>query len=385
MKFSEIPGQSRMKNQLLQTVSSNRVSHAQLFFGPAGCGKLALAIAYAQYINCENRKPGFDGKFPDDSCGFCASCIKYNKFAHPDLHFFYPTAATKEVKKAVSKEFLTQWRAYLARKNFLVELSEWFGEIGLENKQGIINAEDCNEIIKILGYKAYESEYKVVIIWYAEKLFHAAAPKILKILEEPPEKTLFLLVSENMDQILNTILSRTQIVKIPKLSDREVVQALMELHCCTEIEARRIAVLCDGNLHMAMSLVNETGEEDHNFAAFRNWLRLCYKPDVVELTRFAEEMSKSSRESQKSLLSYALRTARHCLLVNYNMSQMVKLESDEKQFVQQLSPFINPANGDVFAQEFNSAIFHLERNANSKILFMDLSLKMVNLLKTAKA
>lgn len=189
MLFNKIIGQQQVKERLIQTVKENRVSHAQLFIGANGSGKLALAIAYAQYVNCKSRSE-------TDSCGICPSCIKYEKLIHPDLHFIYPIAATKEVKKPRSADFIESWRSLLIENNYYISLNEWFEKIGIENKQGIINAEDCNSIIKTLGYKSYEAEYKVMIIWMAEKLFHAAAPKILKILEEPPEKTLFILITE---------------------------------------------------------------------------------------------------------------------------------------------------------------------------------------------
>ena len=194
--------------------------HAQLFLGPEGSGKLPLALAYAQYINCQNRQE-------DDSCGHCPSCIKFNKLIHPDLHFVYPVSKTKDSSdKPTSKEFLKPWRELVLENNGYINLTDWYEKIDIEKKQGIINADDCNNIIKTLSYKSFESEYKIMIIWMVEKLFHSAAPKILKILEEPPEKTLFILISENPDIIINTILSRTQLVKIPKIANNDLYQEL---------------------------------------------------------------------------------------------------------------------------------------------------------------
>jgi DNA polymerase III subunit delta' len=381
MKFSEITGQIRIKNHLIKTVRNNRVSHSQLFTGPQGCGKLALAIAYAQYICCENKQVIEGSDLAGDSCGLCPSCVKYNKLAHPDLHFFYPVAPTTEIKKPISSDYIGKWRELLIQNNYMVDLLEWYDKMGLENKQGIINAEDCNEMIRLLGYKAYESEYKVVIIWFAEKLFHAAAPKLLKILEEPSDKTLLLLICENTDLMLNTILSRTQIVKIPKFTDRDIVNELSSRFGSTEAVSRKIAVLCDGNMKFATNLLAETENEDYNFTTLQAWLRLCYQGKVIEIQNFTEEISKIGRERQKSLLSYALRVTRRCLLLNLHLESLVKLEGEENNFVVKLSPFINPANGDMIAQEFNKAIFHIERNANAKILFMDLSLQLIRLLK----
>ena len=273
MRFSEIPGQQAIKEKLIQTVTSQRVSHAQLFYGPESSAKLALAIAYAQYINCKNRKTGIQDAgykmqdVPDpesfiphhkspvtshqlpvtsaDSCGVCPSCVKYQKLIHPDLHFIYPVATTKRVtKKPQSKLFADEWRKFFLQRPFPVNLRDWYDFIGIENKQGIINAEDCNEIITSLSYKSYESEYKVMIIWMVEKLFHSAAPKILKILEEPPEKTLLLLISEDPDQIISTIKSRCLMVRIPP--DRSIIK--------TDDDAR-----------------------EQYLDNFANWMRNCFK------------------------------------------------------------------------------------------------------------
>lgn len=381
MKFSEIPGQLRIKNHLIQTVLNDRISHAQLFTGPSGSGKLALAIAFAQFINCTDRQVYDNGGLKGDSCGKCPSCVKYAKLAHPDLHFFFPVAINKEKKEALSAEYINDWREYLIKNRYFPEQQEWYDFIQIENKQGIITAKDCNEMIRLLGYKSYESEFKVVIIWHAEKIFHSAAPKILKILEEPPDKTLFLLVTENTDHMLNTILSRTQILKIPRYSDREVVEDIQPRFNLTEAEARKIALLCEGDLKLAESLVDEKEADADNFRTLQEWLRLCFKKDVPGLVKYSDELAKIGRERQKALLGYALRVTRRCLLFHYRLDALVKLDGEEFTFVQKLSPFINPANGQSIADEFNKAIFHVERNANPKILFTDLSLKLTGLMQ----
>ena len=271
MKFSEIPGNKQIKNNLIQTVLDQRVSHAQLFFGPEDSAKLPLAIAYAQFINCTDKQGTGLKEFTNDdlrilnslasgidSCGVCPSCVKYQKLVHPDLHFIYPVATTKRViKKPQSKHFIEEWRAFLLENNFESGLQNWYEAIGIENKQGIINADDCNEIITTLSYKSYESDYKVMIIWMVEKLFYSAAPKILKILEEPPEKTLFILISEEPDQIIKTILSRTLMVKIPKST-------------------------------ASRNIKNE--DDTEHFITFRQWMRGCYGGKIAELIRFASEI-----------------------------------------------------------------------------------------------
>lgn len=374
MQFKEIVGQEEIKQRLIQTVNENRVSHAQLFLGESGVGKLAMAIAYAQYINCKDRNE-------KDSCGICPSCLKYQKLVHPDLHFIFPIAATKEVKKPQSKDFMEYWREFLNRNNQYVNLQEWYEEIGIENKQGIINKDDCNNIIKTLAYKAYEAEYKVMIIWMAEKLYHAAAPKILKILEEPPEKTLFLLISENRYQILNTIYSRTQLVKIPRIKDEVLVEKLIQDNKCSAEEAKRVVNISEGSYKTAVRKFSANEEDELNFDYFSRWMRFCYQNNIKELIGFTSEVSKIGREKQKSLLTYALQIIRNSFLLNLQEDGLVKLEADERNFASKFSPFINQANIHKFTEEINQALFHIERNANPSILFLDLSLQVVRLLQ----
>ncbi len=376
MLFKDITGQYKVKKRLIQTVKDSRVSHAQMFLGPGGSGKLALAIAYAQYINCKN-------KTGEDACGKCASCIKYNNIAHPDLHFIYPVAPTKKIKsKPRSKDFSAEWREMILEKKGFFNLNDWYKKIGIENKQGIINAEDCNEIIKTLSYKSYESEYKVMIIWMAEKLFYSAAPKILKILEEPPEKTLFILISENQDQVINTIISRTQIIKINKISEEEIKNLLISKYNLQAKDAKKIAVLSNGNFIEALRQIRHSDEEKTNFDLFVKWMRLCYTFKIQDISGFVSEISRIGRERQKSFLAYAIRMTRNSLLMNYKIAELVKLDEEKNGFMQKFSPFINPKNGDHFYEELNKAYYHVERNANPSILFTDLSLKAASLLKT---
>jgi len=374
MLFKEVIGQEKIKNRLIQTVKDNRVSHAQLFLGPEGSGKLSMALAYAQFINCKNKQE-------NDSCGVCPSCVKFNKLIHPDLHFIYPVASTKNIKKPQSKEFISNWRNILEKNNYHITLNDWYEEIGIERKQGIINKDDCNEIIKTLAYKSYEAEYKVMFIWMVERLFHAAAPKILKILEEPPEKTLFILISENQDRIINTILSRTQLVKFPKITDESLNQALIKKHNCSVDDFHRIVNLSDGNYIEAKNNLYKNTDDKTNFDNFRNWMRLCYSNNVIEVNTFVTDISKIGREKQKQFLNFALKTTRNCILKNYNNTEMLKLEDDELKFVNNFAPFINPANCMQFSEEFEKSIFHIERNGNPSIIFMDLSLKVIQLLR----
>ncbi len=375
MRFRDVLGHEDIKRRLANTIAENRVSHAQLFLGPQGSGNLAMALAYAQYINCTNKQDS-------DSCGECPSCKKYQKLIHPDLHFIYPISATKKVKKPLSKLFLEEWRELILENDGVINLNDWYRQIEIENKQAIINAEDANEIVKTLSYKSYESEYKVMIIWMPERFYHAAIPKILKILEEPPEKTLFLLVAEESDKILKTILSRTQMVKFYRLSDENVVRELVNKHAVEEVQAHKIAGMAEGNLIHAKSLISQSEGEKFNFETFREWFRNCWKFNMAGLIEFTQKISKIGREQQKQFLSYGLRVVRHSITVNYINASHVKLDGAELDFMVKLAPFINPSNMLQFIQELDSAIYHIERNANPNILFMDLSLKFAKLIHT---
>lgn len=381
MIFKQIIGQEETKKRLVRTVRENRVSHAQLFYGPEGSRKLALAVAYAQFINCKNRK--FDDDGGGDSCGTCPSCIKYGKLIHPDLHFIYPVATTKEVdKNPMSRDFLKIWRQTLLENDFRMSLNEWYTVAGFEKKQGIINADDCSEILRTLSYKSYESEFKVMIIWMADRLFHAAAPKILKILEEPPEKSLFVLITENPEKLITTILSRTQMVKIPKLRDEDIQMVLSSLSCPDQ-EVNRIVPLADGNLTRAVRMFRSEEEELELLEKFVRWMRSCYRNNLRDTLDFTSEISKIGRERQKNFLAYAERIIRNAMLINYNNPQIARLNPDEKEFLLKFGPYINYVNIPGFVEELENAQQQIDRNANANILFMDLSMTFTIFLLTA--
>lgn len=386
MKFSEIIGQYPVKNYLIQTVRNSRVSHAQLFEGPPGNGKLALAIAYAQFISCTNKQYFPEGSdLAADSCGVCPSCNKFNNLIHPDLHFIYPITSTKDVKKPRSTDFIQTWRELLLSNECFVNLNQWYDAIGVENKQGIINADDCDEIIRKVGMKAYEADYKVVIIWMVEKLYHAAAPKLLKVLEEPPDKTLFILISENKDQILNTILSRTQLVKVPKLANKEINAVLIEKHELSEIKARKITNIANGDYNLALDLINEEDDEDNYLDTLRQWFRHCYMlkaADRVDLVSFVDELAKLGREKQKAFLQYGLKVLRSALITNEGDSKNLKMEDTEAEFVGNFSKTQTIERVEKISEALNQAVYHVERNANPKILFMDLSLTLHSMMRS---
>lgn len=371
MLFNAIIGQQEVKKRLIRSVHENRVSHAQLFLGGEGSGKLALAVAYAQYICCSDKKE-------DDSCGVCPSCVKFEKLIHPDLHFLLPFAANKD--NPLCDAFLPEWRTLFMDKEGYIGLAEWYASIEMGQKQGFINTDACNEAIRILSFMPYESEYKIMLIWMIEKLYHAAAPKLLKILEEPPDKTLFLLVSEKYEQVIPTILSRTQLIKVPALKDKDIVQSLVARYELTPKRAIEIARLAGGNFCEATRLAENPGES-FDFTEFRNWMRMCFKGDITELVSWSENFSKNGREAHKKFLLNALCLFRESLVLNSGNNEMLVSVAEERKFLNGFAPFINAKNAPVIIEEFDQAIFHVERNANPKIMFLDLALKMTALFK----
>jgi DNA polymerase-3 subunit delta' len=373
MLFSQIIGQKEVKKALISTIERQRVSHAQLFLGPEGSGKLALALAYAQYINCTNKQNG-------ESCGQCSNCHKYQKLAHPDLHFIFPTAAVGSVKSPVSDDFMKEWRELILETDAYINLPAWYKKIGIEKKQAIINTRDCNEIVKKLSYESYESEYKVMIIWMVEKLHYAAAPKILKILEEPPPKTLFILISENHHLIINTILSRTQLLKIPPIEEDDLRNYLLNKHQDASA-IRNMLPLANGNMIRAEELLNDSEELEYTFQHFVQWMRTSYSYKIEDILDFANTMAKNSRERNIAFLIYVLRMVHESLMMNYQMIDQLKLTPDEKNFMLKFSQFLNPSNIPAITDEINRAISHIGRNAQSNILFTDLSLKVGRMLR----
>jgi len=377
MQFSEIIGQETVKQKLIQTVQENRVSHAQLFLGPGGSGKLALAVAYAQYINCNSRSEY-------DSCGVCPSCQQFSKLAHPDLHFSYPIIINKEKRRTLSRDYVTEWREYLLEKHFYAELTEWYAKMESEKKQGVIGADECNEIIRTLSYKSYEGKYKVMIIWMAERLYHSAAPKILKILEEPPEKTLFILIAEKQEQIISTILSRTQIVKVPRLEDKALTSILSTQFGYPMDGIQNILPSSNGNVNLGIKALEESMSGEFSSGEFREWMLMCFKGEYKKLNDFVSKTARTSRAKQKLLLSYGLSLSRNCLLSIYGRKDMLSIiDKDEADFIGKISKFLNEKNVIAYAGLFEEAILHIDRNGNAAVVLMDVSLKAGQLLNPA--
>ena len=381
MKFKDIYGLEEVKRRLVRTVEENRISHAQLFLGNEGTANLALALAYAQYINCRDKKEG-------DSCGVCSSCIKYEKLIHPDLHFVFPVAKVKELKdKEVSssnKFYLSKWREVLQEKDYHLSLSEWYAKIGIENKQGYINTDDARSILDKMAYKSYEADYKVMVIWMTELLYHAAAPRLLKVIEEPPPGTLFLLVSNQADKIISTILSRAQAIKIPPYSEEDLKRYLTTTLETGEQEAQHAVKLANGSLIAARDAISTSEIEAYNYEKFRQWMRMCFAAKFTDITGFATEVARLGRERQKSFLMYGLSVFRKAILLNYAGNDSARISPLEENFVRGFAPFVNNKNLEKLYQEFNTAIYHIERNAKADLLFTDLSIKTTRLLHAGK-
>lgn len=375
MQFKQVIGQSAIKQRLIASVRDNHVSHAQLFLGPAGCGKLPLALAYAQYILCPNRSE-------TDSCGVCPTCQKMQKLVHPDLHFVVPTAATKKIKSNPESDlFMEEWREYVVQNQGYVDTSSWYSFLDVENKQGYMSVRDAASLLRKLNMKSYEGEYKIAIIWMAEKMRVDTANKLLKLLEEPPEKTVFLLIAEDGEELLATIKSRTALVKIPAIDINEVQSALVERLGCPPQQAHDAAVISEGNWLNACHFVQESEDRKFFFTTFQQWMRLCFRAAYPELIDFSANIKTLGREKQKELLDYGLRIVRNSLLFNNNLAEIVMLPDEEKTFNSKFAPFINPANLAGIAELFDEAIRHIERNGNAQLVFTDMSFKMVGLLK----
>lgn len=374
MQFKEVVGHKYIKEKLIYTVKENRVSHAQLFLGPEGSGNLALAIAYAQYLSCDNKQE-------NDSCGVCPSCLKYKKLVHPDLHFVYPVATSKSVKKdPVSDDYIEQWRETII-ENPYINQNRWYEIIDVENKQGIINKNESVEILRKLNLKTFESDYKIMIIWLPEKMNAYAANKLLKLIEEPPEKTLFLLVSENSELIIPTILSRTQLIKIPKIDQESMLSALTDQLGLDPQKANDIVHLANGNFFEAQNILYKTDEEHYNFEQFTTLMRLSYQRKIIDLIEWVDEVSRLGREKQKGFLAYSLRLIRENFMLNIQNKNMVYLTKKELEFSEKFSQFINQENINQLYQVLNRAHADIEMNAYNKIVFLDMALQVVKLIR----
>ena len=367
MLFRTVIGQEPAKAQLRQMVSQQRLPHALLLLGPPGSGKLALALALAQYVLCEQPSTA-------EACGQCRNCVKAGKLIHPDLHFSYPTVGTN----VTSDAFLTQWRSALTQNPYL-DINQWLQLIGAENRQGNINKEECVQIIRKLSLKTYEARYKILVMWLPEHL-GKEGNRLLKIIEEPPDNTVFILVAEDPEQILGTILSRCQIVKVQPLSDEDVVNGLLQQETLHDrAKAQSIAQLASGNFNEALNLAGEQINDKADL--FLDWLRKAYQGNGVALVKWVDQFAKLGRENQKHLIRYGLHFLREFMLLKLSGEARVRLLPAELDTARKLTPLIGLDQLDHLVTLLNDCAYHVERNANPKVLFLDASIRMNQILR----
>ena len=379
MRFSEILGQDYIKNHLVKSASLGRIPHAQLFVGPEGSGTLPMAIAYAQYILCQNSGPENDGG--NESCN-----LKFDSISHPDLHFIYPTVTTEDVKtKPKSLDFIAEWRAFLTENPYAGSF-DWYRTLGVQNKQGLIRVEDAHEVLRLLALKSYEGGYKVMIIWMAEKMNSEAANKLLKILEEPLDKTLFILISENEEDIIQIIRSRCQVLQFNRLSEKVITDALVSRQNIDARTASKMAHQAQGNYNKALQLLSEDGEDVYFEKWFVDWVRGAFRAKgnaaaINDLISWSEQIASLGRETQKKFLHYCIDMFRQALLLNYQTTSLVYMEPKIEKFkLENFAPFVNGNNINDIFRELSDAVYHIERNGNAKIILTDLSIKLTRLI-----
>lgn len=371
MLFNSIPGLLETKTLLIEAVKNSHTPHAQLFVGGEGALNLPMALAYATFLHCQNR-----GEL--NACGTCSACSKNLKYIHPDTHFVFPISNIKGDKdeERFRAEIMKSWRAFLLAQPF-GNLNDWTSFYGGEDKQALISREESREIIKTLSLRPFESPYKVMIIWQPELMHPSAANGILKILEEPAAHTYFILVTNAADKLLPTIISRTQIVSVPLLTDDEVAD---EIHAngLERSKARKISHLAEGNLSLALKLIESP--EDDNASLFIKWMRACFKKSYAALVSLSEDYHALDKMSQKNLMTYSINVLRETLLAVSGATIINRLQGEELKFVQDFSKVMSIEKIDKSFVLMNDASYHLERNGSPKMIFLDLSLKLSNII-----
>lgn len=379
MQFSDILGQEHIKNHLTQSALSGRIPHAQLFVGAEGTGVLSMALAYSQFILCNN--------IDNENAGGNESCnLKFGNISHPDLHFIYPTVTTEDVKtKPKSIDFIADWRKFLL-ENPYGSLTDWYNVLGVGNKQGEIRVDDAQEILKSLALKSYEGGYKIMIVWMADKMNVAASNKLLKLLEEPPEKTVFILISEHEEDIIQTIRSRCQVLHFNKLSETVIANALVLKHQVEEKTALKIAHQAQGNFNKAIHILNADAEDFPFEEWFVTWVRAAFRAKgnataIQDLIAWSDQIAALGRETQKKFLQFCIEMFRQALLLNYEAKNLVYFEPKVEKFkLENFAPFVNGNNINNIFTELSDAMYHIERNGNAKIILTDLSIKLTRLI-----
>lgn len=379
MLFSSLLGHEHLISHLTKTANAGRIPHAQLFVGPEGCGTLAVAIAYAQFILCQNQGS-------ENNTGNAACNLKFETISHPDLHFIFPTVTTEEVKtKPKSIDFISDWRQFV-RQNPYGSLFDWYQVLGVQNKQGEIRVTDAQEIVKSLSLKAYEGGYKITIIWMADKMNIDASNKLLKLLEEPADKTVFILISDNEEAIIQTIRSRCQVLNFNALPEKIIEDALVSRENIEPRSAKKLAHQAQGDYNKALKLLQENNEEDLFEKWFVDWVRAAFRAKgnaaaIQDLLNWSEQIAGLGREAQKKYLNYCIELFRQALLLNYQTTSLVYVEPKIENFkLENFAPFVNHSNIDAIFTALSDAIYHIERNGNAKIILTDLSIKLTRLI-----
>ena len=378
MRFKDVVGQEKIKKKLIESYRLNRLSHAQLFSGDLGFGALPLALAFIQFIACLDKED-------DDSCGKCTSCLKMNKIAHPDLHFSFPVNSASDSKKKLSDDFLAEWREMLLDNPYF-ELKDWQQKIEVIKKQCIINVAESQNVISKLNLKSFESEYKFLLIWKAEKLNIDAANKLLKLIEEPTDKTLIFLIAENSEDLIKTIRSRTQIIQLSGI-ERDLIANYLQHKLKLEPKLSiQLGSLANGSITKAIERLQNKEEQQLFFNWFKAWMRNCYQADVEKMVRWVDELSLVShgRLKQMRFLEYCLGMVREGMLLQYGGQPLLQFQGEEELFIKKFAPFVHENNLIQMMELINEAHTHISRNAYAKVVFMDMSMRFANLLHFKK-
>lgn len=395
MQFKDVIGQSHLKKELTSLMQENRLAHALLFLGKEGSGALPLALAFAQYIVCAkvNGIPKIEAtplfgeeivstssnnkKGEPDSCGICPACLKATEFAHPDIHFSYPVVTKKSGTPPLSSDYIREWREFIKSYPYR-NVYDWLQFIGADNKQGNITANECNDITRKLNLKSFEGGYKVLLMWLPEYLGNEGN-KLLKLIEEPPENTVFLLVAEDESQILPTILSRCQLIKVPLPNDDEIKEVLIERNKTDELTASRIAAISEGNYREALQIMQHSGEDWQHL--LRDWLNSILKTGPVAQTKWVDEVAALGREGQKQFLRYFSHLLQLALRLQIMPQQSAQYPEKEKDFALRLNKITGIEQQEAIVEELDKAAYYIERNANGKILFMALTIKIYHIIQ----
>jgi DNA polymerase-3 subunit delta' len=373
MYFKDIIGQEAIKQQLIDSARKNSVPHAQLFYEPGGAGAFPLALAYARYLNCTKR-------LDTDACGHCASCLKYNELAHPDLHFVFPIVKNEKKKKDVCDDFLPEWRSLL-KKQIYFNLDHWLSCIEAGNSHAMIYSKESDEIIRKLSLRIYESDYRILLVWLAEKLHPACANKLLKIIEEPPANTLVVMVSEEPEMVLGTIQSRTQRLNIRAIGTEDMVQALVKNEGLETETARQVAHLAGGSYLKAMDVISVSEENSFFLEQFKNMMRNSWARNVKGMKATSDTIAGIGREHQKNFLAYCQRLIRENFVYRFQAPELNYMNREEADFAFKFAPFVNERNVFELMDELSKAERHILQNVNAKMVFFDLSLRITALIR----